>query len=443
MTYDTVLCGAILLSAANDFVPFIGSVGIYRGQIVDVKEGSLPPSTCREWIDASEHILMPGLFNLHCHGDMTCARGFGDGRTLLEQNEQFKDTVWFRSLLSDEERADSRLLTYAEALLAGTTFQMENMYWGLGARSPELMREAGIRGAAAEDIRPDFLEPDVFHSEEELRAFAAACEANGILPYIGSISEEDYAVERNEKIREILQRLQLRQTFHMAETDWRKEHIQKQYGTTPVRWLYEGGFLGDTVLGSHVVQLDDEEVRMLAETGTSVVNTPLCEMKIADGIAPIAKMVHAGVNVCLGSDGAMWNNSSDIFREMKGMALLQTVTNGIRSLTTKDVLRMATCNGAKAVGQEQVLGSIEEGKRADLILIRTDRPHMRPLCLGEGENVTSAVVFNATGADVSDVFVEGKHVVKDHRLQTLDLPALYERVQKTAEKIRLHEATKA
>ena len=438
MKYDLVLSGAVIVSAANDFVPFIGSVGILNGQIADVREDSLPPSSCEEWIDASDRILMPGLMNLHCHGDMTSARGLGDDLTLQEQNERFADTVWFRTLLCDEERADARLLTYAESLLAGTTFQFENMYWSLGLRSPELMAKAGIKGAAVEDIRPDFMESDVFHTEEELRAFAACCGKNGILPYIGSISEEDYEPERNGRIRAMLQRLRLRQTFHMAETTWRTDIIRERYGTTPVRWLCENGFLGEDVLGSHVVQVDAEEIRMLAETGTSVVNTPLCEMKIADGIAPIAQMVHAGVNVCLGSDGAMWNNSLDIFREMKGMMLLQTVSSGIRSLTVKDVLRMATAGGAKAAGMENVTGTIAEGRQADLILIRTNVPHMQPLWLGEGENVTSSIVFNATGADVTDVFVEGRRVVRDGVLQTLDLGDLFARVNRTAKKLRAH-----
>ena len=210
MKYDLVLNGAILVSAANDFVPFVGAVGILNGRIVDVKEGMLPPSTARTWIDASGHILMPGLFNLHCHGDMTCARGFGDDRTLQEQNERFADTNWFRELLSEDDRADARLLTYAESLMAGTTFQMENMYWSLGLRSPGLMKEAGIRGAAAEDIRPDFRDADTFQDEESLRAFGVACEANGILPYIGSISEEDYSPERNARVQGLLQKLQLR-----------------------------------------------------------------------------------------------------------------------------------------------------------------------------------------------------------------------------------------
>lgn len=194
--------------------------------------------------------------------------------------------------------------------------------------------------------------------------------------------------------------------------------------------------MGSEMIGSHVVHLDDEEIQLLAENDVKVANTPLCEMKICDGIAPIPKMVRAGVCVCLGTDGAMWNNSNDIFREMKGMALLHSINSGVRSLEIRDVLDMATINGAKAFGLEKEYGSIEEGKKADFILIDTTRPHMRPLVLGKYENVSSAVVYSATGADVSDVFVNGRQLVENRRLIHTDLNQISIKLQETAERIR-------
>ena len=199
--------------------------------------------------------------------------------------------------------------------------------------------------------------------------------------------------------------------------------------------MHRYGILDHDTIGSHVVYLNDHEIDLLAQTGTKVANTPLCEMKIADGIAPIPKMVRAGVTVCLGTDGAMWNNSNDIFREMKGMSLLHTIHSGIRSLKTTDILDMATINGAKAFGLEAEFGTIEEGKSADFILVRTDKPHMRPLRMGLCENVTSSLVFSANGNDVSDVFVNGNHVVENGTVQTVDVFKIVEEVQKANEKI--------
>lgn len=436
MSFDFAVNNAIILSTHNGYVPFIGSVGVKGDSIEYIGEKEIPASDCSKIIDGTDKILMPGFTNAHCHGDMTLARGLGDGMTLLEQNQVFADSAWFYKYIDDDDRYYSRLLTYCEALLSGTTFIMENMYWGLGKRSVEAMKEIGIRGALAEDIRYDFSKPDELLSDEDIIGFVKACSENDIIPVIGSISEEDYDLPRLHKIRQILKKHGLIQTCHLAETPWRIDIVRKRFGTTPIKLLSENSLLGSEMIGSHVVHLDDEEIQLLAENNVKVANTPLCEMKICDGIAPIPKMVRAGVCVCLGTDGAMWNNSNDIFREMKGMALLHSINSGVRSLEIRDVLDMATINGAKAFGLEKEYGSIEEGKKADFILIDTTRPHMRPLVLGKYENVSSAVVYSATGADVSDVFVNGRQLVENHRLIHTDLNQICIKLQETAEKIR-------
>ncbi len=366
---------------------------------------------------------------------MTLGKGLGDDLTLLEQNEAFGDSSWFYDYIDDDDRYYSRQLTYCEALLSGTTFIVENMYWGLGTRSVQAMNQVGIRGALAEDIRKDFSNPDIMHSPKDISEFAKHCKENNILPIIGSISEEDFHRERLQKISEITKSHSLITTFHLAETTWRLQLIKEKFNTSPIKFLYENGVLGEKVLGSHVVHLDSEEIKLLASTGTKVVNTPLCEMKICDGIAPIPEMVKAGVCVCLGTDGAMWNNSNDIFREMKGMSLLHTINSGIRSLDKKEILDMATLNGAKAFGLEELYGSIEKGKKADFILIETNSPHMQPLVLGDHENVTSAVVYSATGSDVAHVFVNGRQVVENHKLLDIDLDFISKKVYEASIKV--------
>lgn len=435
MKFDVGIDRAVIVSAANGYEPFAGSVGVKDGRIAWVTEKTIQKSDCDRWVDGRNRILMPGLVNAHCHGDMTLARGLGDGLTLLEQNQAFADTNWFYTLIDDEDRYASRQLTYCEALLSGTTFLMENMYWGLGRRSVDAMSEIGIKGALAEDVRRDFAKPDLLLEDRELTAFRDACRERGLLAVAGGISEEDFAEERLIRIKEKTRRCGLRQTFHLAENDWRIRRVREQFGCGSIEYLHKLGVLDGETIGSHVVHLSGEEIGQLAQSGVKVANTPLCEMKIADGIAPIPQMVRAGVTVCLGTDGAMWNNSSDIFREMKGMALLHTVHSGIRSLRTTDILDMATINGAKAFGMESEFGTIEEGKSADFILVRTDRPHMCPLRMGLCENVTSSLVFCATGNDVSDVFLNGDRIVENGVLQTADVPQIMESVQRASEKI--------
>ena len=435
MKFDCAVSNAVILSAANDYVPYRGSVGVKDGRIAWVTEKAIAKSECDVWVDGTDRILMPGLVNAHCHGDMTLGRGLGDDLTLFEQNDKFADTNWFYSLISDEDRFYSRVLTYCESLLAGTTMHMENMYWGLGERSSEAMNLTGIRGALAEDIRQDFAKPDEFLTDAELVSLKEAGNKYDQIFMLGSISEEDFEAERIRNIEKVLKRLKLNKTCHLAENTWRHKIIEEKYGTTPVRFLNESGGLTPGTIASHVIYLDDEEIDMLRENGVSVANTPLCEMKIADGVAPIPQMVRAGVNVCLGTDGAMWNNSNDIFREMKGMALLHTITGGIRSLKTTDLLDMATINGARAFDLQDEIGTIEEGKSADFILVRTDRPHMQPLRIGLCENVTSCIVFCATGNDVSDVFLRGRRLVENGSLTQVDLSEIIRSVQSASEKI--------
>lgn len=435
MKYNIGINNAIILSTHNDYKPFVASVGVVNDRIASIQTDAFSYDDCDNIIDASGKILMPGLVNAHCHGDMTLARGFGDDLTLQEQNEAFADTSWFYSIIDDDDRYYSRQLTYCEALLSGTTFIMENMYWGLGERSVQAMRDVGIRGALAEDIRYDFSKPDEFQSDEFLTNFIERCKEADLITVIGNISEEDFDTDRLLKIQEKLAPFNVFETRHLAETLWRRKIVLDKYSTTPVDYLNSLGILNNRLIASHMVHLTDEEILQLAKADVRIANTPLCEMKINDGIANIPKMLEAGVTVCLGTDGAMWNNSNDIFREMKCMSLLHTVNSGIRTLTKKQILDMATINGAKAFNIEADYGSIEISKKADFILIDASSPHMRPLILGKYENVASSVVYNATGRDVTDVFVNGKHLVKNRKLETVDVNYVIEKVQKACEKI--------
>jgi 5-methylthioadenosine/S-adenosylhomocysteine deaminase len=309
------------------------------------------------------------------------------------------------------------------------------MYWSLGAGSAKAMVETGIRGALVEDIRRDFFNQDDLVPAADLRAFMDDCRQQGLVPVAGLPAEEDFDTLLLLSAREMLESLGMFRTMHLAETDWRVAAVETKYGLSPIEYLHHNKLLGKRFIGSHVVHASDREVTLLHDNGVSVVNTPLCEMKIADGITPIPEMVRQGVTVCLGTDGAMWNNSNDIFREMKGMALLHSINSGTRSLSPRDILNMATINGARAFGVDAGLGTIEPGKLADLILIETAAPHMQPLRLGKHENVLSNIVYSATGGDVTDVFIGGKWIVENRVLQSVDVPGIAAKVRRASEKI--------
>ena len=433
--YTLAINNAVIVSRNYGYVPFIGSICVQDTDIAEIRRGPVSESECGEWIDGSNKILMPGLVNCHNHGDMTLARGLGDDLTLLEQIRAYSSHNWFYDFITDEERYNARQLAYCEALLCGTTFICENMYWGLGLRSIDAMKETGIKGALVEDIRFDFSNSDSFVADETLREFSAACKNAGLVPVIGLPAEEDFETERLQKIFAKLQGIDALQTLHLAENQWRVDIIKQKYGMTPIEYLSRNGLLHERLIGSHVVFANEKEIGLLKEAHVRIANTPLCEMKIADGIAPIPEMTRQGLTLGLGTDGALWNNSSDIFREMKGTALLHTVNSGIRCLSKNNILDMATAGGAAVFGKEAEFGLIQQGMKADMILIDTNKPHLQPLVTENHENVSSAIIFSASGRDVSDVFINGKRIVKNGTLTTVNVSEIIDKVRKTAQKI--------
>lgn len=435
MSFDTIIINGIVLTSENRYKPYFGSVGIKDGKIEYVGKKTLASADATETIDATGKIVMPGLINGHCHGDMTLARGLGDDLTLGEQNEVYGPHKWFFDMITDDDRYYSRQLTYIEAIRSGTTFIMENMYWSLGLRSVDAMVQTGIKGALADDIRKDFSQPEIFVPDEFFRSFKEKCASKSIVPVIGTISEEDFEDGLLKKIYAKAQELNILTTQHLSETTWRVDMIKEKFGSTPITYLDSLGVLSSSIIGSHSVYASKEEADIMAKNNVKVVNTPLCEMKIADGIAPIPQYLEAGVCVGLGTDGAMWNNSNDIFREMKGMALLHTINSGIRTLSTYDVLDMATIKGAEVFGLEESTGSLCEGKCADIILVDATKPHMQPLRTGRFENVASSIVFSATGQDVTDVFINGNCVMRERQITKIDVSSVIERVNQASEKI--------
>lgn len=434
--FDIVIADGIIISGQDHYTPWIGSIGIKDGRIAYVGEKRLSAADGRSFLNAAGKIVMPGLVNGHCHGEMGFAKGAADNTTLQEQMQNFADNNWFYNDLTEMDRFYTRQFTYAETVLSGTTFLLENMYWNLsGELSQKAFEEVGLRGAPAQDVRYDFYKSDSFLTDEMLEDFSKSCGKYNLIPVFGTLPEEEFTEARLQKVREIVVEKDVFFSSHLSETTWRHHSAVENMGDSPVKVLNCYGLLNKKYIGSHGVYLDEEDISIYAASGAKIVNTPICEMKIADGLAPIPEMVKAGIPVALGTDGAMWNNSNDIFREMKCMSIIHNLRLGVRTFTPEDILDMATINGAKLFNLENELGTIEENKLADLILIDTSKPHMNPLLVGKNNNVSSMVVYCATGADVTDVIINGKEIVRHGQILTVDIQKLQKKVQGIAEKI--------
>jgi len=433
--FDSVISGGIILSSNSGYKPFVGSIGINGGIIELVTPLILEPNDAKEYIDATGKIVMPGLINGHCHGDMAFAKGLGGNMTLKEQMSVFGKVGWFYPYITDEERYFARQHTYCEAMLNGTTTLVENMFWSLGELSQKAFKEVGLRGAPAEDVRYDFMKSDEFLTDKMLADFRTACEENGCIPILGTLPEEELTDFRLKETARIVNGSNSLHTSHLAETNWRYDSVMEKFHMSPVKVLEKYNLLNEWYIGSHGIYFDEEDIQILAKHHVKIVNTPICEQKIADGAAPIRKLMDQGITVGLGTDGAMWNNSNDLFREMKCMAIVHNIKDGAGTFSPKEILDMATINGAKVLGLEEKLGTLEAGKIADIILIDATSPHMTPIHYGEWENVTSNVVFCATGADVTDVMVSGGFKIRNRNIMTCNVKEIQKSVQETSNNI--------
>lgn len=207
---------------------------------------------------------------------------------------------------------------------------------------------------------------------------------------------------------------------HLSEGVTEVENVLKEHGKTPVKWLYDIGFLSEKTLLAHCVQMRENDMELIAQSGASVVTNPASNAKLGNGFAPITAMDQAGINICLGTDGTSSNNSLNMFREM---GLLSLIHKGLEkdptAMPAQKVVAAATVNGAKALNMKDKLGVIAPGARADLIFIDLNSPSLFP-----NNNIVASLVYSANGSEVESVMVDGEFVMRNRELLTID----YERV---------------
>jgi len=387
-------------------------------------------------IDGKNRIAIPGFVNGHIHSDMTLSRGLGDGLTLYEQDNDswISDRQWFHHELHGDARYYGKLLQYVEVIKGGTTFLCDVPFWFAGDDIVKPFRETGLSGAVVLDYRNNFLTGEKMN-ENAYKAAALQLRQNGILPVVEAPSEESFSEYLLLELHDRAESLDTCVQMHLAETTWRRELIRSKHGTSPVRYLHEIGFLDHRVIGSHGVYIDSEEIDILKDRGTKIVNCPAAEMKIADGIAPVSEFMRKGVPVGIGTDGALWNDSSDMFAEMKHLMLVQRVAHGASSIDAASCLYAATRGGATVFGLENEIGSLERGKRAHIVLLDYRKPHLVPLYHGSNSNIVENLVSCAKASDVDTVLIDGKLIVQNGTLRTLDEGALVDECQNIGKQI--------
>ena len=370
-----------------------------------------------------QHILLPGLINLHGHAAMTLMRGLADDLPLMEWLQQH---IWpaEQQWVGKEFVHDGSLLACAEMLRGGTTC-FNDMYF-FPEETVRAVEQAGMR-ACVGLIMIDFPTPWAQTPDEYLSkgiALHDQLRGNSLIttafaphaPY--TVSDEPL-----QRIRTYAEELDIPIHMHVHETAHEVAESQAQNSKRPLQRLDELGLLNPHLLAVHMTQINPDEIPRLAEAGVHVVHCPESNLKLASGFCPVHQLQEAGINLCLGTDGAASNNDLDMFSEMHSAALLaKAVAGDASALPAEAVLRMATLNGARALGLEQEIGSLEVGKSADLIAVDLGALETQPIY-----HPVSQLVYAAGREQVTDVWVAGRQLLKERELTTIDTHAVLER----------------
>jgi 5-methylthioadenosine/S-adenosylhomocysteine deaminase len=429
MTLDTLIHNAILLTCnpAFDIIP-AGWLGIRDSRIEAMGAagaGPLPPA--RRVIDARGGIAMPGLVNAHTHLPMTLFRGLADDLPLA---------AWLHDHIFPAERAViapssvrwGTLLACAEMILSGTTTCCDGYFYEEDVA--QAVQTAGLRAVLAQGVidHPAPGVPDPSGNLLQARRFCRDWlgRADTILPSVFCHSPLTCSRDTLVAAKRFCDDHGLLFQIHAAETRGEADHLRAVAGVSPIAYLDRAGVLDRRTLLAHAVWVDATDIARIAERGAAVAHNPESNLKLASGVAPVAQMLAAGVCVGLGSDGCASNNDMDLFPAMDLAAKLQKVAcHDPTVLPARAALRMATIDGARALGLDHRIGSLEPGKQADLIVVDTRSPHLTPM-----RHPASAAVYSARGSDVTTVMVAGRLLLDDRRLLTLDVERIMQAVNR-------------
>jgi 5-methylthioadenosine/S-adenosylhomocysteine deaminase len=423
--------GTILTMDAQNSVIRDGLLGISKEAISFIGRESNKPYGANKVVDAKGGLILPGLINGHTHAAMTLFRGLADDLPLM---------AWLNNyIFPAESRMDGdfvftgTLLACAEMIMSGTTTFCD-MYL-FEEEVARASKEAGMRCLVGE-VLYDFDSPNYGSIENGLRYTETLINTWADDPLV-SIAVEPHSLftcspDLLRACNDLALRHKVPLIMHLAETQSELDEIKKRYGRTPVKHLQSLGILGPHLIADHCVHLQQADIAVLAQHGVKAIHNPESNMKLASGIAPVPEMLANQMTVGLGTDGCASNNNLDLFAEMDMAAKLHKVnamdTTVMDALT---VVRMATIEGARALGMGKITGSIEKGKRADVIVIDTRKPHLTPMY-----NPFSHLVYTARGNDVSHAIINGRLVMEERRLLTLDLFEIMERAREKSEDVK-------
>lgn len=434
MNINALICARWIIPVEPDNTLYENyAIAVAHGKIVEL----LPIAAARAKYQAGElhwldrHALIPGLINAHTHAAMTLFRGIADDLPLMEWLERH---IWpaEQRWISPEFVEDGTRLAIAEMLRGGTTC-FNDMYF-FPEHTAAAAVNAGMRSVVGL-IMLDFPTPWARDPQEYFAKGGHVHDRFKHNPLIRTAfaPHAPYTVSDAplKRIGTLAEELDLQIHIHLHETAAEIQQSMERYGKRPLARLHDLGLLSNRLLAVHMTQLAPEERELIRKHGVNIVHSPESNLKLASGFCPVAELTKSGINIALGTDGAASNNDLDMIGEMRAAALLaKGVARNSSVLPARAVLRMATLNGAKALGIDTVTGSLQPGKEADIAAIDLDQLETQPLY-----NPVSQIVYASTRNQVTDVWVAGRQLLKDRVLTTLNGDEIKQRARSWQERL--------
>jgi 5-methylthioadenosine/S-adenosylhomocysteine deaminase len=419
-----VLNGTLVTMDKDHRVIQDAGIAVEHGRIVAVgsRADIVRRYSAPETVDASGKIIIPGLINGHTHIPMTLFRGLADDLDLQEWLTKYIFPAEAKNVTEEFVRAGTRL-GLAEMIRGGTTTYCD-MYYFEDAIADETAK-AGVRAVLGETVI-DFPVADNKTNAEAMayvERFVQKWKGHElIVPAVAPHAPYTVSEEHLKAIRAFSDRTGAPIVTHISETKREVDESLKAKGASPVDYLSRIGFLNDRVIAAHMVWPNPGEIQILKRDGVGVVHNPQSNMKLASGVAPVPKMMSEGLRVGLGTDGAASNNDLSMWEEMDTAAKLHKLISGDpKVMSAEQAFELATIGGARALHMENEIGSVEKGKRADIVLVNRDALNQIPLY-----NIYSDLVYATKASDVETVIINGRVVMRDRRLLTLDEAAIKE-----------------
>lgn len=372
-------------------------------------------------IDGQDRLVIPGLINCHTHSYMAFMRNVADDLSFMDWLFGTIDPI--EQQMTDEDTYWGACLAIIEMVKSGTTC-FNDMQMNIH-QTTRAVKESGMRAVISRGLigsGHDEAGQMRLRQAYEERDAAKDCDRLSFMlgPHAPYTCDDEFMRVVSEEAKKNGMRIHV----HLSESVSEIEQIREKYGLTPIEMADRNGLFDVPAIAAHCVQVTDEDIAILKGKKVSVVTNPASNMKLGNGFAPIGKMVEMGVNVCLGTDGAASNNSLNMFRELGLLTLIHKGVNKTpQCISAREGFRIATINGAKALGLEEETGSIEAGKKADLAILDLNTPSLTPR-----NNLIAGLSYSANGSEVETVIIDGKIVMEDRKVLTMDEELVYKKI---------------